>query len=161
MLWNILQWFFFFTRGTWRKGKSKVTWIHLDRQEEVLHEWNRESVDSETVLISPPLKLPLYTWKYLGFVFCLLLDHKLPEISLMQDLGQNRPSVTGCCLGLEIRWWCFFSFLWIPRWTGLISKYREALLNDDRSKCYLCQRRWLHFYGSQGSSMPSPRGKVN
>ena len=52
---------------------------------------------------SPPLKLPLYTWKYLGFVFCLLLDHKLPEISLMQDLGQNRPSVTGCCLGLEIR----------------------------------------------------------
>ena len=26
-----------------------------------------------------------------GFVFCLLLDHQLPEVSLVQDLGQTAP----------------------------------------------------------------------
>ena len=33
-------------------------------------------------------------------------------------------------------------------------------MNDDRSKCYLCRRRGLHFCGSKRSSRPSPKERL-
>ena len=51
--------------------------------------------------VSPPLKFPVYTLKYLDFVFCLLLEHQLPEVSLAQDPGQTGPLVTGAASALR------------------------------------------------------------
>ena len=106
---------------------------------------------------SPPLKLPVYTLKYLNFVFCLLLDHQLPEVSLVQDPGQCSPLVTGAASAL--RSGGDFS-LWIPRSTGLESIGKPCWMNDAGSKCYLCQRRGLHFCGFKRNSRTSPKERL-
>ena len=121
----------FFTQGDWKKEKSKLTWVHLNRQkEEDFHEGNRELIRGEMVLCLTSSEVSCLYFEIFGF--CLLPPLRASAAwSLLSTRSRaDWPLGHWCCLSLEISWWLFFSSLWIPRSTGLVSEYREALLNE-------------------------------